>query len=38
MKRVRMTMLPSIGYFLVVPKLGPKWLEFKSKVKECMDE
>ena len=29
MKKVRMTMMPSIGYFLVVPKFGPKWVEFK---------
>lgn len=32
MKKVRMTMIPSIGYFLVVPKFGPKWLEFKQNL------
>ena len=30
MKKVRMTMIPSIGYFLVVPKFGPKWAQFKQ--------
>jgi hypothetical protein len=27
-------MIPSIGYFLVVPKLGPKWMHFKEEMKE----
>ena len=32
MRRVRMTMIPSIGYFLVVPKVGPKWVHFKNVI------
>ena len=32
MKRVRMTMIPSIGYFLVVPKVGPKWIKFRDSL------
>ena len=36
MRRVRMTMIPSIGYFLVVPKVGPKWIHFKAEIaKRC---
>lgn len=40
MKRVRMTMIPSIGYFLVVPKVGPKWIKFRDSIPKetSMDE
>ena len=27
-----MTMIPSIGYFIVAPKLGPKWTHFKEEI------
>jgi len=39
-----MTMMPSIGYFLVVPKVGPKWTHFfeglkaNAKSSEAIDE
>ena len=40
MKRLRMTMIPSIGYFLVVPKVGPKWIKFRDALPKqtSMDE
>lgn len=39
MRRVRMTMIPSIGYFLVVPKVGPKWQHFKTQMADqCQSE
>ena len=27
-----MTMIPSIGYFIVVPKVGTKWARFKDEI------
>ena len=30
-----MTMIPTVGYFLVVPKIGPKWIEFKSQLEQA---
>ena len=37
MRQVRMTMIPSIGYFLVVPKLGLKWQNFKNEALKKME-
>jgi hypothetical protein len=36
MRQVRMTMIPSIGYFLVIPKLGQKWQQFKTETLKMM--
>ena len=31
-------MIPSIGYFLVVPKIGPKWINFKEEILKQIEE
>lgn len=34
MRKVKMIMIPSIGYFMVVPKLGPSWVQFRDELME----